>query len=137
MENCWSQSTGSSRLDPIDWIALPFPPEVLAWGLDPIDWIALQFPPAVLTWGARFASGSSLRLRLGFSGWGHRWVASAARPSSRFAWGGGYGVTVFAQSDFKHFGSFIEKYVLDGELDKIYLQKEDAKNIIPFEKANN
>ena len=42
-----------------------------------------------------------------------------------------------AQSDFKQFGSFIEKYVLYGELDKIYLQKESTKNIIPFEKAHN
>ena len=42
-----------------------------------------------------------------------------------------------AQSDFKQFGSFIEKYVLDGELDKIYSKKDGAKNVIPFEKANN
>ena len=28
-----------------------------------------------------------------------------------------------AQNDFKQFGSFIEKYVLDGELDKIYSLK--------------
>ena len=41
-----------------------------------------------------------------------------------------------AQSDFKQFGSFIEKYVLDGELDKIYAKKDGDKNIIPFEKAN-
>ena len=42
-----------------------------------------------------------------------------------------------AQSDFKQFGSFIEKYVLDGELDKIYSKKDGTKNVIPFEKANN
>ena len=41
-----------------------------------------------------------------------------------------------AQSDFKQFSSFIEKYVLDGELDKIYAQKDSNKNIIPFEKAS-
>ena len=33
-----------------------------------------------------------------------------------------------AQTDFKQFGSFIEKYVLKGELDKIYLEKESTKN---------
>ena len=42
-----------------------------------------------------------------------------------------------AQNDFKQFGSFIEKYVLDGELDKIYSQKDGGKNILPFEKASN
>ena len=42
-----------------------------------------------------------------------------------------------AQNDFKQFGSFIEKYVLDGELDKIYSQKDSGKNILPFEKASN
>ena len=42
-----------------------------------------------------------------------------------------------AQNDFKQFASFIEKYVLDGELDKIYSQKDGGKNIIQFEKASN
>ena len=39
-----------------------------------------------------------------------------------------------AQSDFKQFGDFIEKFVLDGELDKIYSQNEIAKNVIPLKK---
>ena len=43
-----------------------------------------------------------------------------------------------AQNDFKQFGSFIEKYVLDGELDKIYLQKEFSLKILyHFEKLYN
>ena len=37
-----------------------------------------------------------------------------------------------AQSDFKQFGDFIEKFVLEEELDKIYSQKETAKNVIPL-----
>ena len=39
-----------------------------------------------------------------------------------------------AQSDFKQFGDFIEKFVLDGELDKIYSENEIAKNVIPLKK---
>jgi len=42
-----------------------------------------------------------------------------------------------AQSDFDQFGSFIEKYVLNGELDKIYNKNNASKNIIPFEKTSN
>ena len=42
-----------------------------------------------------------------------------------------------AQSDFDQFGSFIEKYVLNGELDKIYNKNNTSKNIIPFEKTSN
>ncbi len=42
-----------------------------------------------------------------------------------------------AKSDFKQFGSFIQKFVLNGELDNIYSGKNNMKNIIPFEKANN
>ena len=42
-----------------------------------------------------------------------------------------------AQSDFEQFGSFIEKYVLNGELDKIYNKNNASKNIIPFEKTSN
>ena len=42
-----------------------------------------------------------------------------------------------AQSDFDHFGSFIEKYVLNGELDKIYNKNNTSKNIIPFGKTSN
>ena len=42
-----------------------------------------------------------------------------------------------AQSDFDQFGSFIEKYVLNGELDKIYNKNNTCKNIIPFGKTSN
>ena len=42
-----------------------------------------------------------------------------------------------AQSDFEQFGSFIEKYVLNGELDKIYNKNNTSKNIIPFGKTSN
>lgn len=42
-----------------------------------------------------------------------------------------------AQSDFEQFGSFIEKYVLNGELDKIYNKNNTSKNIIPFGKSSN
>jgi hypothetical protein len=41
------------------------------------------------------------------------------------------------QSDFDQFGSFIEKYVLNGELDKIYNKNNTSKNIIPFGKTSN
>jgi chromosome partitioning protein len=41
-----------------------------------------------------------------------------------------------AKNDFYQFGSFIEKFVLNGELDKIYSEKNENENIIPFEKAN-
>ena len=37
-----------------------------------------------------------------------------------------------AQSDFKQFGSFIEKFVLREELDKIYSQNEIPKNVVPI-----
>ena len=40
-----------------------------------------------------------------------------------------------AQSDFKQFGKFIIKFVLDGELDKIYSENNSPKNIIPFGKS--
>ena len=42
-----------------------------------------------------------------------------------------------AQNDFERFGTFITKFVLDGELDKIYSQNNLTKNIIPFEKSAN
>ena len=42
-----------------------------------------------------------------------------------------------AKSDFNQFGSFIEKFVLNGELDKIYDENTKNENIIPFEKAKN
>ena len=42
-----------------------------------------------------------------------------------------------AQSDFDQLGSFIEKYVLNGELDKIYNKNNSSKNIIPFGKTSN
>jgi len=42
-----------------------------------------------------------------------------------------------ANNDFKQFGSFIEKYILDGELDKIYNANSTSKNVIPFEKISN
>jgi len=42
-----------------------------------------------------------------------------------------------AQSDFEQFGSFIEKFVLNGELDKIYSKKDTSQNIIPFGKVSN
>ena len=37
-----------------------------------------------------------------------------------------------AQSDFKQFGSFIEKFVLGEELDKIYSGKVSKRNVIPI-----
>ena len=42
-----------------------------------------------------------------------------------------------AHSDFNQLGSFIEKYVLNGELDKIYNKNNTSKNIIPFGKTSN
>ena len=42
-----------------------------------------------------------------------------------------------AQSDFEQFGSFIEKFVLNGQLDKIYSKRDSSQNIIPFGKASN
>ena len=42
-----------------------------------------------------------------------------------------------AQSDFEQFGSFIEKFVLNGELDKIYSKRDSSQNIIPFGKVSN
>ncbi|MDC3072045.1 ParA family protein [bacterium] len=42
-----------------------------------------------------------------------------------------------AKNDFKQFGSFIEKFVLQGQLDQIYSEKNTSKNVIPFEKVNN
>ncbi|MDA0917103.1 MAG: ParA family protein [Proteobacteria bacterium] len=42
-----------------------------------------------------------------------------------------------AQSDFEQFGSFIEKFVLNGELDKIYSKRDTSQNIVPFGKVNN
>ena len=40
-----------------------------------------------------------------------------------------------AYSDFKQFGDFIEKFVLDGELDKIYTEKAMPKNVIPLKQS--
>lgn len=42
-----------------------------------------------------------------------------------------------AKNDFDQFGSFIEKFVLFGELDIIYGQKNGTKNIIPLENFKN
>ncbi|MBL6850760.1 MAG: ParA family protein [Alphaproteobacteria bacterium] len=42
-----------------------------------------------------------------------------------------------ALSDFGQFGSFIEKFVLNGELDKIYSNRDTSQNIIPFGKVSN
>jgi len=42
-----------------------------------------------------------------------------------------------AQSDFEQFGSFIEKFVLNGELDKVYSKRDTSQNIIPFGKVSN
>ena len=42
-----------------------------------------------------------------------------------------------AKNDFEKFGSFVQKYVLNGKLDKIYNQKQVQENIIPFGKARN
>ena len=42
-----------------------------------------------------------------------------------------------AQSDFEQFSSFIEKFVLNGELDKIYSKRDTSQNIIPFGKVSN
>ena len=42
-----------------------------------------------------------------------------------------------ASDDFEKFGSFIDKYILNGELDKIYNENSTSKNVIPFEKINN
>ena len=42
-----------------------------------------------------------------------------------------------AQDDFKKFGDFVTKYIINGELDKIYNKEKLTKNIIPFEKTNN
>ena len=44
---------------------------------------------------------------------------------------------VNAQNDFDRFGKFITKFVLNGELDKIYSENNSPQNIIPFEKSNN
>ena len=38
---------------------------------------------------------------------------------------------------FEKFGSFVEKYILDGELDKIYDKNNSSKNVIPFGKVIN
>ena len=41
-----------------------------------------------------------------------------------------------SREDFKNFGNFIEKFVLKGELDKIYNSQDyDQLNILPFEKS--
>ena len=37
-----------------------------------------------------------------------------------------------AQNDFKQFGSFVEKFVLNEELDKIYSQDDIPKNVVPI-----
>jgi cellulose biosynthesis protein BcsQ len=42
-----------------------------------------------------------------------------------------------ASNDFEKFGSFIERYILDGELDKIYNKNNSSKNVIPFGKISN
>jgi len=40
-----------------------------------------------------------------------------------------------AKEDFSHFGDFIDKFVLKGQLDKIYNNDEhEAMNIVPFQK---
>jgi len=40
------------------------------------------------------------------------------------------------KEDFKQFADFITKYILNGELDKIYNEDKLTKNIIPFGKAS-
>jgi chromosome partitioning protein len=40
-----------------------------------------------------------------------------------------------AQNDFQNFGNFINEFVLNGKLDKIYSENDTQKNIIPFGKA--
>ena len=42
-----------------------------------------------------------------------------------------------ANDDFKSFGSFVEKYVLNGELDKLYNENNSSINVIPFGKTSN
>ena len=42
-----------------------------------------------------------------------------------------------AKNDFDRFSKFITKFVLDGELDKIYSENNPSENIIPFEKTQN
>ena len=37
-----------------------------------------------------------------------------------------------AQSDFKQFGSFIEKFDLGEELDRIYSKNDVPKNVVPI-----
>ena len=37
-----------------------------------------------------------------------------------------------AQADFKQFGSFIEKFVLYEELDKIYSKNDIPRNVVPI-----
>ncbi len=43
-----------------------------------------------------------------------------------------------AKEDFTQFASFIDKFVLKGELDKLYSEENhEAMNVLPFEKKNN
>ena len=43
-----------------------------------------------------------------------------------------------AYEDFSQFGDFIDKFVLKGELDKIYIdQDHEALNVVPFQKTKN
>ena len=43
-----------------------------------------------------------------------------------------------ANEDFNQFGDFIDKFVLKGELDKIYNdQDHEALNVVPFHKTKN
>ena len=42
-----------------------------------------------------------------------------------------------AKNDFDRFAKFVTKFVLDGELDKIYSENNPPENIIPFGKKQN
>ena len=42
-----------------------------------------------------------------------------------------------AKNDFDRFAKFVTKFVLNGELDKIYSENNPPENIIPFEKTQN
>ena len=42
-----------------------------------------------------------------------------------------------AKNDFDRFAKFVTKFVLDGELDKIYSENNPPENIIPFGKTQN
>ena len=56
--------------------------------------------------------------------------------SVRHFYNGKYETSENAREDFGQFGDFIEKFVLKGELDKIYAEEEhEAMNVLPFQKT--